>query len=358
MKVIDISRGAAGAYCAEMLRLIGGDVLRVAVKGTMVPVLPTDLDSDEVLACFVNRGKRTNPTLMELPRDREALATLIASTDCLVEDWGPEGLEQAGLDEAELRSRAARLVITRISEFGETGPWAGWTGSELVNLAAGGMLFLTGTWDRPPVQLAPYQAQLTTGLLAAIATAAAAYAGGPATIDFSKQEAVTALVTTALTEYAYQGTVPAREGKVAGMARIERALDDWVYAGPASPGSADYGRYGAFLNIPEFSEPRFSTVEQRMEHWQEHGELLRPVLRAKTARTWVDEAAKAHLTFGLVQSSRDLLDCEVLSEREFFSETRALGRDAQAPLAPYLVDGKRPPDLADVQSAVQAHDLG
>ncbi|MGH2603782.1 MAG: CoA transferase, partial [Dehalococcoidia bacterium] len=254
-------------------------------------------------------------------------------------------LEARGLDEGTLRAQRPDLVICRVSEFGADGPLADWSGSELVNLAAGGMLFLTGSCDRPPVQLAPEQAQLATGLLAAVATLAALYGGEPVTLDMSKQECVAALITPELTQYAYTGAIPAREGMVASMARIEQAQDTWVYAGPGAAANADYQTYARFLEIPELAEDRFATADRRMEHWEEHQALLLPRLREKTAREWTDAAAAWRLTFGLTQSTLDLLDCEQLTAREFFAPVPEAGDGVVAPLAPFLVDGRRPTNL-------------
>jgi crotonobetainyl-CoA:carnitine CoA-transferase CaiB-like acyl-CoA transferase len=343
--VLDLSRGIAGRYCAQMLVLAGADVTRLSVP---------DGDTEDVVAAraadypveILDRGKQLVALDPATEAGRERLHALLAAADAVIDDGGPGGLAPFGITDAELGRLAPRAVRTRISEFGMDGPHAGWAGSELVNLAAGGLLFLTGTCDRPPVQLAPFQAQFASGLFAAIATQAALYAGQPAEIDISKQEAVTALITPALTEYTYSGVIPAREGTVAGMVRIEHASDRWVYAGPSAPGLADYKTLGAFLEIPELAEERFSTQERRMEHWDEHQALIVPRLRERTAAEWVDAAAEWRLTFGHVQTTAELLDCPVMAERHFFDTLDLEEAPVTAPLAPYLVDGERPLALA------------
>jgi CoA:oxalate CoA-transferase len=329
MKALDLSHGVAGGYCGAMLRLIGVEVVRADVVGA------PPLDGDPDALAYVNAGK---PTL-NAPIAPDTLPEALSGCDLLIEDWGAGALERLGLDDDALRAHAPGLVVARLSPFGQEGPWSGWAGSDLVSLAAGGMLFLTGGWDRPPVQLAPHQPALTHGLLAAVAVAAALFGGEAVTLDLSSQEAVLTLSTPAPTEYLYGGTIPAREGTVAAMARIEPAADTWVYAGPGAAATADYPRFGAFLGIPEFAEERFSTPEGRMENWAEHQQLIGPKLRERTAQEWVDAAAEARLTFGLVQSTTDLLACPVLAERGFFAGEG----DERRPAGPYLVDGVRGP---------------
>lgn len=339
MRVLDISLGIAGAYCAQLLTLLGAEVIRLELGGAAFPPSPP---RDAVIQAFLDRGKRRVDLDLGGEDGRARLFELVSLVDALVDDAGPDGLAERGLYESDLLAQQPSLILTRVSEFGLDGPWSAWHGSELVDQAAGGLLFLTGTWDRPPVQLAPHQVELTTGLLAAIATAAMLYGGGPATIDIAKQEAVLAMISPSLTNYAYTGVVDAREGTVAGMTRIEHAADTWVYAGPSSPGTADYTSFAAFLGIPELAEPRFATPDARMEHWQEHQDLIVPRIRERTAAEWTADAAAARLTFGPVQTTRELLECPVLNERDFFSEMPTESGLARAPLAPYLVDGHRP----------------
>jgi formyl-CoA transferase len=339
VKVLDLSRTIAGAYCGQMLALAGAEVTHVTLDDQ------TASDAVDAVAWeCVNRGKQT---LILSAEERDArLPALLAGADALVEDWGPSALEAAGLDEASLRAHNPRLILTRVSEFGQSGPWSAWAGSELVNLAAGGLLFLTGPWDKPPVQLAPYQAQLTSGLLAAVATLAALYGGGPVTVDCSKQESVLALISPAISEYVYNGTVPAREGKVAAMPRIERSRDGWVYAGPGAAANADYQKFSEFLEIPALAEERFATAEGRMVNWEEHQRLVLPRLAEHTTEEWLERAAEWRLTFGPVQTTRELLASDVLNARGFFGEIATAAGPGRAPLAPYLVDGERPSALA------------
>lgn len=334
MKVIDLSRGIAGAYCAQLLSLAGCEVVRIDYDGR-------DEHVDAVAWECANRGK-----VVVRATEAAEVRALIAGADALVEDRGPGGIERLGLDEAVLREGNPRLVIARVSEFGRSGPWSGWSGSELVNLAAGGLLFLTGSWDRPPVQLAPYQAGMTAGLLAAVATAAALYGGEGVTVDASKQESVLALVSPAVTEYAYSGTIPAREGTVAAMPRIELSRDGWVYAGPGAAATADYEAFSRFLEIPALAEERFATPEGRMANWEEHQRLVLPKLKERTTEEWLERAADWRLTFGPVQTALELLESDVLAARDFYGDVALPSGDARVPLAPYLVDGVRPDALS------------
>jgi crotonobetainyl-CoA:carnitine CoA-transferase CaiB-like acyl-CoA transferase len=340
MRVLDISRGIAGGYCAAMLRLAGATVVRTDITSARFE----PVRDDRFALAYVRQGREDLPPI-DLDESPAAFLDCIESVDCVVEDWGAGVLELVTCGEQELRERSPSLVLTRISNFGQTGPHAQWAASELVTLAAGGMLFLTGTWDRPPVQLAPYQAQLTSGLLAAVATLGALASDEAVTIDLSKQEAVLALVNPAVSEYLYSGTIASRDGQVAAMPRIEQAKDRWVYIGPGAAANADYQRFAACIGIPEFAEERFATADARMNNWPEHQQLLQPKLLERTAREWVDEGADHRLTFGHVQSTTDLLADAVLADRGFFGDASVGGQPVRTPLAPYIIDDHRPSQL-------------
>src|SRR5579884_1907286 len=83
-----------------------------------------------------------------------------------------------------------------------------------------------------------------------------------------------------------------------------------------------------------------------MAHWAEHQALVVPRLRERTAQEWIDEAARWRFTFGLVQTTAELLGCPVLAERGFLGEFPTPDGTARVPLAPYLVDGQRPTELS------------
>ncbi len=338
VKVVNLGRTVAGGYAGSMLALAGAEVTRVELVEP--PKLPA-FEGDDFLRAYVDRGQTVVACDLTSAAGREQLAALVASTDAVIEDFGPDGFESLGLGEAEMRVLNPALVIVRLSEFGQEGPHAGWAGSELVNLAAGGLLFLTGDYERPPVQTAPWGTQLAAGVLAADAALAAIYGGEPVTLDLSKQEDVTSMITPALTEYAYSGTIPARDGMVSMMARIEMASDGWVYAGPGAAASADYVAFSRYLEIPEFAEPRFLTADGRMANWEEHQRLIGPRMLERTRQQWVDGAEEAHLTFGYTQTTSDLLSSEQLLKRDFFAPFG----EGKAPSAPFLLDGKRPDAL-------------
>jgi crotonobetainyl-CoA:carnitine CoA-transferase CaiB-like acyl-CoA transferase len=125
MRIIEISRSVAGAYAGDLLCLAGAEVHRLAPP-------PVDAANDEeAFALELLNTAKAQPSLrLDAADDREAVLSLIASADALIEDLGPGGLEALGLSEDELRARQPRLIITRLSDFGQTGPHAGWAASE------------------------------------------------------------------------------------------------------------------------------------------------------------------------------------------------------------------------------------
>src|SRR5262249_1431818 len=98
------------------------------------------------------------------------LKRLVAEADILVENFAPRAMPALGLDDATLRALNPRLVVTHISNFGQTGPYRDWKASDLIIHGMGGVLLSTGHAGRGPVRLVDGMILCQGGNLAATAT--------------------------------------------------------------------------------------------------------------------------------------------------------------------------------------------
>lgn len=125
-------------------------MIRIERPGTEAPAAGTAAAAE--WAAY-NRGKRSIALDLTSARGRDRLLALAESARFLIESFGPGGLESFGLDPSTLAARSPGLVVVRLSPFGQTGPLAGYRSSDLILMAAGGMLHLCGDPDRPPVRI-------------------------------------------------------------------------------------------------------------------------------------------------------------------------------------------------------------
>jgi crotonobetainyl-CoA:carnitine CoA-transferase CaiB-like acyl-CoA transferase len=213
------------------------------------------------------------------------------------------------------------------------------------------LLFLTGEYDQPPMQLAPYQAALMGGVAAAAATLAALrlarMTGSPQKLDVSMVEALAAHTYQSISGYVYRGEVARREARIKAGLRMVPASDTYVYCAPGAVATMRMDGIAKLLDEPRLAEERFQTAEGRMEHYDEFVSLFVPPFKRKSAKEWFDAAEAMHMTFALVQSIDDLFSCPQLEARSFFREIPGPGETSlRVPGRPFRSEGAPEPSLA------------
>jgi len=199
IRVIDLSRWVAGEYATKLFADFGADVLKVEKPGEGSLTrrwgpFPDDRVDLERSALFLhlNTNKRSIALDLTQAADREVLLALVETADALVESFRPGHLERWGLGPDVLRARNPRLVLTRISAFGQDGPYRDREASGLILQAAGGPMNATGAADRAPLRKPGLLEHYTVGRTAAEATMAGLFSARRGTagsvIDVSGQE--------------------------------------------------------------------------------------------------------------------------------------------------------------------------
>jgi crotonobetainyl-CoA:carnitine CoA-transferase CaiB-like acyl-CoA transferase len=342
-RALDVSTGVGAAYAARLLAEVGWDVVKVEPAGGD-PLRHRQSrwgGGAGGAFTFVNAGKRS------VVASADTLDRLAGAADVVLGDFSTAGLREAGLPEDAHARLSPDASIVSVTPFGLTGPRADWASSDLIVQAASGLMFLTGEWDQPPMQLPPYQGALTGGLAAASATLAAVRLhradGRRHDADVSMVEALASQVYGQLSAYAYRGEVPRREQRIKGGLRMVPASDRFVYCAPGAVASMRMDGIAELIGEPRLAEERFQTAEGRMQHYDEFVELFVPPFRTRTAQEWFEAAERMHMTFALVQTVDDLFACPQLEARELFREVAAPGGQAiRIPGRPFRLEGGPP----------------
>ncbi|MCC7271755.1 MAG: CoA transferase [Alphaproteobacteria bacterium] len=154
IRVIDVASYLAGPFCATQLGEFGAEVIKVEMpKGgdaTRKFGTPTEC-GDSLVWLSEARNKKSVTLDLRTPDGAEMLKKLVEKSDVLVENFQPGTMERWGLGWEELRQRNPRLVMVRISGYGQTGPYSGRPGFGRIANAFGGLSFLAGYPDRAPV---------------------------------------------------------------------------------------------------------------------------------------------------------------------------------------------------------------
>jgi crotonobetainyl-CoA:carnitine CoA-transferase CaiB-like acyl-CoA transferase len=345
-RALDLSCGIGAAYAAKLLAELGWDVVKYEPPGgDPLRTRPSRWGGGAGGAfAFVNQGKRgvTGPPAELLPR-------LAGQADVVLGDFSPPGLAQAGIGQETANALVPAQAVVSVSPFGLTPPRASWAASDLVVQAAGGLLYMTGEWDQPPLQMAPDQAALLGGTAgASAATLAAGLGRRTGTVqytDIAMVETVAAFAYNAVSAYAHHGEVPAREQRIKAGLRMVPAQDRFVYCAPGAVGSMRMDGMAELLDEPRLADERFQTADGRMQHWDEFLELFCPPFQKRTAQDWFERAEAMHMTFALVQTVDDLFACPQLDARGLLRTVDGPGGvKLRAPGRPFRIDGT--PSLA------------
>jgi crotonobetainyl-CoA:carnitine CoA-transferase CaiB-like acyl-CoA transferase len=150
LRVLDLSQWLAGPAAAAILADFGADVIMIELPAAGEPV-PRPVESS-LSFVVTNRNKRSVALDIRTPAGRAAFLDLVRQSDAVVENFRPGTLERYKLGPEELLAANPRLVVLRASGFGQTGPYAARSAFNPVALALGGVTYLNGWPDRPPLR--------------------------------------------------------------------------------------------------------------------------------------------------------------------------------------------------------------
>lgn len=199
LQVIDLARWIAGEFCTKIFADFGADVVKVERPGEGSLTrrwgpFPGDVPDAEASALFLhlNTNKRSVTLNLVSPTGRELFLRLAKQADLLVESFRPGTLERLGIGPTVLRAINPRLVITRISAFGQSGAYRDYEATGLTLQAAGWPINATGGAGLPPHRKPGNLEQYTIGRMAAEASLAGLMAsrrtGQGSTIDVAGME--------------------------------------------------------------------------------------------------------------------------------------------------------------------------
>jgi len=217
VRVVDAATIYAGPMIATLLGDFGADVLKVEhPRGDGLRTWAWQRDGESLWWALVGRNKKSVSLALSDPRGAELLRELLAETDVFVENFRPGTLERWGLGPDELLRINPRLVVVRVSGFGQTGPYRSRPGFGTLAEAMSGFADTNGTEDGPPVlpqwPLADGVAALAGAFATMMALRHADASGEGQVVDLSIYEPLFWILGAQTTAYDQLGLVPTRQG--------------------------------------------------------------------------------------------------------------------------------------------------
>jgi crotonobetainyl-CoA:carnitine CoA-transferase CaiB-like acyl-CoA transferase len=330
LRVLDISQGLAGPLCARLLGDFGADVIKVEPPGgefarRMPPFFQDDAHPEKSLIFLLaNLNKRGIVLDLEDPNGAELFRKLTRTADVIVESFRPGYLASLGLDHASLAADNPGLVMTSITPFGQTGPYSHYKGCEIVTYATSGIMAISGTSDREPLQHGGYPGHYESAMNGMLATNIALLTrdltGLGQHVDVSMQEVVTSSLVINQPYYSFTGGIQGRRRPDGGsFGQVVPCKDGYFIS--QEGGSATWNDIANFFGREELKEERFANQSRRLSHGRE---LDKIILESTCDRTMAEMFKTAseqfRMLFGIVQTPEDLANCPQLEVREFYQE--------------------------------------
>lgn len=281
-RVLELGSTASGPFCARLLADFGAEVIKVeAQEGDTIRELGETVDGKSLYAASICRNKQIISLNLRTAKGQNLLKELIPGFDVIVENFRPGTLEKWGLSYQELTRLKPDVVLTRVSGYGQSGPYSSMPGYGVIGEAMSGLRHLIGDADRPPSRVAMPLTDYITGLYAALGTVMALLSrersGEGQSVDASLLESAFSFMEAHVPAYEKTGKVGMRAGP-----RLPNSAPNTLF--PTKDGThihiaaladAVFRRLATAMDRPELgTDPRFAFQVARNQNEAEIERLV------------------------------------------------------------------------------------
>ena len=332
LKVLDLTHFVAGPYATRLMAAQGADVIKVErVDGgdpsRRAGPFPDGVPHPEKSALFsyLNPSKKSVTLDLKTAAGRRIARELVEWADALIENFRPGVMRSLGLGYESLSALDPSLVVTSISNFGQTGPKRDDLAREINLYAFGGLMYITGHAEREPLQMAARLAQYGAGQNAFAATLSALFhrdsTGVGQWVDVAISEYLATILENALSMYSYTGANFPRTGNRGyGRAAWGPYPCRDGYAGVVAGPDHKWPEMAKLMGISALDDPKFADRAGRGANADELDALMLPWLMRHDKREIFERAQRRGLAFSYVATVEDILQWEHLDERGYFVE--------------------------------------
>lgn len=324
-KVLDISNFLAAPMCSMFLADFGADVLKVErpEHGDEVRHWGENKDGVGLYYKVLNRGKRSITLDLRTPFGVEAVKRLVRDMDVIVENYRTGTLEKWGLGYDVLSAINPRLIMVRVTGWGQTGPHKARPGFGTLAEAYAGFVAINGEPDRPPLLPGFGLADSTTGIMAAFLTSVALHetrrSGRGQVIDLAIYETLLTLLGPQVVNYDQLGLVQQRSGSRLPFTapRNTYRTRDGQYVSIAGSAQSTFERICGALGVPDLvADPRFATNRARLVNAALLDEHLQAAIALIDRDDLLDRFIAIGATAAPVNTVADIVADEHIAARE------------------------------------------
>ncbi len=337
LRVLEIASLIPGPYCGKLLASLGAEVIKAEPPGVGDPArrrgpFPGDEPHPERsgLFLYINTGKKGITLDLENPSGRDLLRQLVARVDMVVHDYTPANAAAVGLDSDSLLAANPDVIVTAVTPFGSSGPYADYRAGHLAVFHAGGEGWLLPNGvaldtfpDRPPIVAGANMGDYQAGLTAAVGALAAVYNRLGATdsaqgqvVDASAQEAQLSVGYMPIQRHESEGITETRFSRYFRVGGVLPASDGYVELLTLEP--RQFEGLLAFMGNPDWASPEMFSDPAT------HGPELNRHMRewfAQHTREWLYAEGQAHgVPIAPYYMPSEVFQSPQQRERGFYSE--------------------------------------
>ncbi len=326
LRVVELGQLLAGPFCGQLLGDFGAEVIKVEQPEVGDPMRQWGREKPYGQSLWwpvVARNKLSITANLRTEQGQDLIRRLIATADVLVENFRPGTLERWGLGPEELWKLNPRLVITRVTGFGQTGPYSQRAGYGSIGEAMGGIRYVTGDPDRPPARTGISLGDSLAATFACLGTLVALHqrdrSGRGQVVDSAIYEAVLAMMESMLPEWQVAGYQRERTGATlpnVSPSNVYPTRDGEMVLVAANQDTV-FRRLVEAMGRPELAaDERYSTHGARGQHMEELDGLVAEWTSSVEAEKLLEQLHAGGVPAGRIFRARDMFSDPHFAARE------------------------------------------
>jgi crotonobetainyl-CoA:carnitine CoA-transferase CaiB-like acyl-CoA transferase len=345
VRVLELGQLLAGPFAGCVLGYFGAEVIKIEpLSGDPLRNWRVLRDGTSLWWYSLARNKKSVALDLQTGTGRELVRKLAGECDVLIENFKPGTMEKWGLGPAELKQRRPDLIYTRVSGYGQSGPYASKPGFASVCEAIGGLRYVNGFPDRPPVRPNLSLGDSLAGMHAVVGVLLALLARGKTgtgqVVDVAIYESVFNMLEGIVPEYDGAGVVREPSGStLTGIVPSNTyQCADGKYVVIGANGDSLFQRLMRAIGKPEMAaDTRFANNAGRVAHEQEIDAAIGAWTRANDSSTVLRTLDEASVPGGPIYSVADMAIDPHFNARGLFQSVDIDGEPLKVPaIMPFL----------------------
>ena len=314
LRVIEMGQLIAGPFCGQLFADMGADVIKVEPPGKGDPMRTWGREGYPLWWKVCARNKRCITANLRESEGQNIIKQLVKEADFVLENFRPGTMEKWGLGYEDLKKINPKIIMIRVSGYGQTGPYSKRPGYASVGEAMGGIRYLMGDPDRKPSRAGISLGDSLAGTFATVGALAALHhrekTGEGQVIDTSIYESILTIMESLVSEHTVEGFTRERSGSILPAIAPSNIYDgsDGMVIIAANQDSV-FSRLSDAIGMPDLKDnPRYATHTARGANQTELDDIVQAWAKDKPIAEIENVMIENAVPVGKVYRAKEMLD--------------------------------------------------